>query len=119
MCVCVCLCVSVCLSVCLSLSLSLSLSSLVLSLSLVNHFVFERVKQCSKDVKPTEQQSPKSPTVTFTWHACKLFEDVALVEFMYLVFTRMPGECYRRRLRSFLLLCLCDVFRALIISLAC
>ena len=39
-------------------------------------------------------------------------EDVALVEFMYLVFTRMQGESYRRRLRS-LLLCLCDVFRAL------
>ena len=35
---------------------------------------------------------------------------------MYLVFTRMPGESYRRRLGS-LLLCLCDVFRALINSL--
>ena len=32
---------------------------------------------------------------------------------MYLVFTRMPGESYRRRLRS-LLLYLCCVFRALI-----
>ena len=31
---------------------------------------------------------------------------------MYLVFTRMPGETYRRRLRS-LLLCLCDVYRYL------
>ena len=31
---------------------------------------------------------------------------------MYLVFTRMPGERYPGRLRS-LLLCLCDVFRAL------
>ena len=29
-----------------------------------------------------------------------------LVEFTYLVFTRMPGESYRRRLRS-LLSCLC------------
>ena len=37
---------------------------------------------------------------------------------MYLVFTRMPGESYRRRLGS-LLLYLCDVFRALINSLAC
>ena len=45
-----------------------------------------------------------------------VFEDVRLVEFMYLIFTRMPGESYRRRLRS-LLLCLCDVFRALITSL--
>ena len=30
----------------------------------------------------------------------------------YIVFTRMPGESYPRRLRS-LLLCLCDVFRTL------
>ena len=37
---------------------------------------------------------------------------------MYLVFTRMPGESYRRRLRS-LLLYLCYVFRALINSLVC
>ena len=29
--------------------------------------------------------------------------DVPLVEFMYLVFTRMPGESYRRRLRSVVL----------------
>ena len=40
------------------------------------------------------------------------------MEFMYLVFTRMPGESYRRRVMS-LLLCLCDVFRALINSLVC
>ena len=37
---------------------------------------------------------------------------------MYLVFTRMPGESYRRRLRS-LLLYLCYVFRVLINSLVC
>ena len=36
-------------------------------------------------------------------------EDVPLVEFMYLVFTRMPGGSYRRRLKS-LLLRLCDIF---------
>ena len=42
-------------------------------------------------------------------------EDVLLVEFMYLVFTRMPGVCYRRRLRS-LLLCLCDIFRRALIN---
>ena len=30
-------------------------------------------------------------------------EDVPLVEFMFLVFTRMPGESYLRRLRSLLL----------------
>ena len=45
-------------------------------------------------------------------------EDVPLVQFMYLIFTRMPGESYRRRLRS-LLLCWCYVFRALITPLAC
>ena len=39
-------------------------------------------------------------------------EDVPLVEFMYLVYTRIPGESYRRRLRS-LLLYLCWVYRAL------
>jgi len=49
-------------------------------------------------------------------------ERYPLEEFMYLVFTCTPGErcpleeSYRRRLRS-LLLCLCDVFRALINSL--
>ena len=30
-------------------------------------------------------------------------EDVPVAEFMYLAFTRMPGESYRRRLRSLLL----------------
>ena len=35
-------------------------------------------------------------------------ENVPLVEFMYLVFTDMPGESYRRRLSS--LLSLRDVF---------
>ena len=45
-------------------------------------------------------------------------EDVPLVEFKYLVFTRLPGESYRRRFRS-LLLYLCYVFRALINSLVC
>ena len=43
-------------------------------------------------------------------------EDVLLVEFMYLVFTCMPGESYHRRLRT-LLLYLCYVFQALINSL--
>ena len=45
-------------------------------------------------------------------------EDVPLVEFMYLVFTRMRCESYRRQLRSFLLY-VCYVFRPLIISLEC
>ena len=46
------------------------------------------------------------------------FEDLPLVEFMYSVFTRMPGESYRRRLRS-LLVYLYYVLRALINSLVC
>ena len=44
--------------------------------------------------------------------------NVPLVEFMYLAFTRVPGESYRRRL-SYLLLYLCYVFRSLINSLVC
>ena len=51
-------------------------------------------------------------------HTYTCWMDVLLVEYMYLVFTRMPCESYRRRLRS-LLLCLCDVYRALIYSLVC
>ena len=48
-----------------------------------------------------------------------VFEDVPLVEFMHLVFTRMPGDSYRGRLRSSFL-CSCDVFHgARINSLVC
>ena len=52
--------------------------------------------------------------------SCSTFEDVPLVEFtdVGLVFPRMPGESYRRRLGSALpLLYLCYVYRALINSL--
>ena len=45
-------------------------------------------------------------------------EDIPLVEFMYFVFTGMPGKSYRRRLRS-LSLCSGDVFWALMNSLLC
>ena len=45
--------------------------------------------------------------ITFVWQSLYfiyfnkiMFEDVPLVKFMYLVFTRMPGKSYRRRLRS-------------------
>ena len=38
---------------------------------------------------------------------------------MYLVFTHMPGESYRGRLGSLLLLRLCSVFRVLINSHVC
>ena len=44
-------------------------------------------------------------------------EDAPLVEFMYLLLTRMPGGSFWRWLGS--LLCLCDVFWALINSLVC
>ena len=56
----------------------------------------------------------------FHWEVYNLLlhEDVPLVEFMYLAFTRMPGDSYRRRFRS-LLFYLCDVFGALINSLVC
>ena len=46
------------------------------------------------------------------------FEDVPPVEFMYLVFTHMPGESYHRQLRSFLLY-LCYIFQVLINSFVC
>ena len=36
---------------------------------------------------------------------------------MYVAFTRIPGECYRRKFESFF--SLCDVFRVLINSLVC
>ena len=52
--------------------------------------------------------------ITYDWDN---LEDVPLVEFMYPVFTRMPGEIYRRRLRSLLLYC--GVFQALINSIVC
>ena len=55
---------------------------------------------------------------THTWLSDLLSEDVLLVEFMYLVFTCMPGESYCRWLMS-LMLCLCDVFWALVNSLVC
>ena len=44
------------------------------------------------------------------------FEDVLLVEFMYVIFAHMPGESYHRQLRS-LLLYFCWVFGVLVNSL--
>ena len=42
------------------------------------------------------------------------------VEFMYTLYLlQVSGESYHRPLRSLLLLCLCDVFRALINSPVC
>ena len=75
-----------------------------------------------------KQWRSEMPTVTLTQHVCKykvhklhqrdilhLYpliihpEDVSLVEFMYLVFTHVPGASYCRWLRS--LLYLCDIFQ--------
>ena len=53
--------------------------------------------------------SARSPPEVHTQMGPQNSEDVPLVEFVYLVFTRMPGEGYSRRLRS-LLLYLCYVF---------
>ena len=55
--------------------------------------------------------------VSYCSQNCVSVEDVPLVEFMYLVFSHMPGESYNRWLRS--LLCLCDIFGALMNSLVC
>ena len=55
--------------------------------------------------------------VNYDGQVAKDFEDVRMVEFMYLEPTRTPGKSYRRGLRS-LLLYLCDVFQALINFLA-
>ena len=49
-----------------------------------------------------------------------IFDDVPLVEFMYILLTRMLGESHLRRLRFLsLLLCLYDVSLALINCLVC
>ena len=72
--------------------------------------------QHTRELISTRKMSHKHINKTLTWHVCH--EDVPLVEFMYLVFTRIPGESYRWWLGS-LLLHLCDVFRVLINSLVC
>ena len=56
--------------------------------------------------------------ISSTHRPVRVSHEQQTVMWMYLVFTRMPGESYRRWLRS-LLLYLCDVFRALINSLVC
>ena len=73
-----------------------------LSVSLDTHFE----PGCLKLVKIADSDCVKNVSKQM---AIFLFEDVPLVEFMYFVFTRMPGESYRRRLGS-LFLCLCCVF---------
>ena len=54
-----------------------------------------------------------------TWLVtCNLTCNLRVVEFMYLIFTCMPCESYRRRLWS-LVLCMCYMFCMLINSLVC
>ena len=63
------------------------------------HEIKELVNRRSRDIT----QWPESPTVTLTWHASEYkiaFATKAIV--CNLVFTRMPGESYRGRLKSFL-----------------
>ena len=74
------------------------------------------VPNCVQFTSLTLQVLPLYFVVISCW--LFLFEHVPLVEFTYLIFTRMPGESYHRRLRS-LLLYLCYVFWVLINSLAC
>ena len=74
------------------------------------------VPNCVQFTSLTLQVLPLYFVVISCW--LFLFEDVPLVEFTYLIFTRMPGESYHRRLRS-LLLYLCYVFWVQINSLAC
>ena len=89
------------------------------SVELVNVCVDER----SLDTLGHYETSVSRHTLTLAYinslcHSLKQNEHVPLVEFMYFVFTSMPGVSYNRRLTS-LLLCLCDVFRAPINSLVC
>ena len=66
------------------------------------HYILGKRKQQAIDGGPLHARKQKE---TQSAHA-KSTEAVPLVEFMYLVFMCMPGESYRRQLRS-LLLCLC------------
>ena len=73
------------------------------------HFVY--YEQCSQHDKKVLKA-----ILCFSADGGLISEDVPLVEFMYLVFTRMPGDNYQRQLES-LLLHLCYIFWVLINSL--
>ena len=66
------------------------------------HFVY--YEQCSQHDKKVLKA-----ILCFSADGGLILEDVPLVEFMYLVFTRMPGDNYQRQLES-LLLHLCYIF---------
>ena len=59
--------------------------------------------------KTLHKHNNDKPVVSLTQHV-SIYKKAPLVEFIYLVFTCMPGESYHRQLRSLLLLCLYDVF---------
>ena len=75
-----------------------AMSALMIHINL-NMIFYTHVEQC--------------PTKTIYINYCTYLycigtnEDVPLVEFMYLVFARMPGESYCRRFRSLLLVHVC------------
>ena len=71
-------------------------------------------------IEPVSSPPPSVPEMEgiYTTGQHPFFEDVPLMELIYLVFTRMLRESNSRRLRS-LLLYLWDIFRALIHSLVC
>ena len=73
------------------------------------NFVTKRKKKPNRPAEMEKRRKKKK-------RKKELKKEVALAEFLCLVFTHMPGESYSRRLGS-LLLCLCDVFRSVINSL--
>ena len=84
----------------------------------------EAQSACAESTNKGINPRSKHVTQTKTWaaygksHLVSIFWECPLVGFLYLVFTRMPGESYHRRLRS-LVLSWFDVFWALINSLVC
>ena len=59
-----------------------------------------RYQQLSSESTATFTLDPPRSDGKRSLRAVKFIEDVSLVEFVYLVYTRMPCESYRRRLRS-------------------
>ena len=89
-------------------------------LRLTWHTQHKGVNQRSKVITQTQQQRLErvSPGIQVNTKYINSTKSTSRTEFMHLVFTGMPGESYCRQLRSFLL-CLYDIFWALINSLVC
>ena len=58
-----------------------------------NQHTRELIK-AQKTLQQTQHQRPEPPTVTVTWHVT--YRGCTSGGVMYLVFTRMPDESYRR-----------------------